>query len=1770
MAVDMNALLRSNEEGKKKADQFLRERYGVATREPAVNLSALIPRPQSAVKPAAAGVNAVNTALLPQRVMEAANAASQLASQPKPVNWQTRPYWQPWEENEYNGLAAEQAKLDSAAEQNARLSAQMESLRRDNTLTPEQYKAKLAELEKENRMDSAGISQIRQNIARLETARELKKKQDDLSRLEGVSGRADFEEVSKKGRNSASNPIQAYKTIDFNERADYSLPDYLTDKERAVIDYYTGIGDFSKANEYLLAVSGELSRRAGEDQAKKTLAIENDFLRDFETARLSVNSGLSSGFTGISEMVNRLAGNKTPLDQTAISYAYETVRPELTGAQALISDIGYSVGNMTPSIAVGMINPLAGSVTMGVSSAGNSYAEARRNGYSDDQALAYGILNGVSESAMQYLLGGIGKLGKGGVSTAVSKIPGFSSALTKINNVTSKLALNPKVVNALKTAGKIAADANDEGIEEYLQATIDPIFRNVILGENNEIKAFSEEQLYSYLLGALTSVGMNAATGEYRNIVLPDGKTVQVQVDENGNPVETSQNVAQSTSSESNVISPIASENAPVNGTEAGRITLKEFTDNTNPVWNFVDYSDSQTKTDITQKIAGEMIQAGNVVELTDSDLSKFDQYYPDLRGMKKQERTPILRGKIKEVKNYLSNMLKEKFGGKTVEFTVNGNVLEAKLYDAGIREVLEKVTQEKAAMIDKTGEIFSKAQYLYSTTDKAGNPNIYRWNYFYVPLKVGNDTYGVRIAVRDMKVGNESQIYNYGIKKDAALPEGPVSGQGPNFLSDGHRTASTPIIPNSSQKSNTAEKIVFPTYSDAMKRVVMPGITRGIKTGLSEERTVKQASIPQSEKSVMERENVKNMLSDIADGAEAVIDVSIPEDIAQSLTGKGISSSKDISRNLDAASNGSKRVRQVLYNIIERPFFNAKNSYSKNVVNQMNSLKEISNKYGIKAGSEESAAVQRFGEGQYMDSAGEMQSYTLDDLKRDFPDTWENIVAVEKYCRKVYDNYINRVNESLELIYPDPEGSLRQQILHHEANILHYQNKIAELLSNSSPTTDNSKQISAAQTLLQREQTILQNKLKDLSEGNYLRGKRLMPRKDYYHHYNEMESGFGGLENILKTSNDIDPHLAGISEFTKPKSKFAGWLQKRRGGEYTEDAIGGLVKYIPTAEYKIALDPVIARNRGLIKSLVDATENTRNANSLISQLTDWTNDLAGKTNRWDRTFLGNEQRKRFAVVKWINGRYKSNAVMGNLSSAISQFFNLPNATAYVKNPASWAKGIKDYATHIAEGFGAKSNATELIDQSGFIRERYMDKAINQFDEGVLKTPRKLATWLLNFGDEQATKMIWYSAYEDAVHNNLSDPINYADDITRRSVAGRGVGETPLTQKSQLIQLIAPFQVEVNNTWQLIKERVKNKDGLGLLLLFIASWLMNGVSEELTGRRVAFDPIDAIEDAIKEGTNPDNNDSTMTKIGKGLGRVGGELLSAVPGGSVLAMAALDDQQREALFGESDPTRYGVGIAGITAMTKPITQFLTGQNVDLVSPALNLALPFGGKQVERTLNAAQDFGLSDIKFNTNSGFSVSQNQFPASLSDSGRLRFAIDPNPVNIAKDFAFGPFSTSEGKEYINNNLTPLSEKATALANEAYKQGINPNDYTDLVRKLNKVKKNEDKRNIIANSSLTTAQKNWIDDKLINDVMIIPKDVKMDYTNAESMRTSLMSDSKKEKYEAAKNAGYSYDVFEEYYKILHLQGLKKEDKIQRLTSMGISKTQAEKIWDIMY
>lgn len=202
------------------------------------------------------------------------------------------------------------------------------------------------------------------------------------------------------------------------------------------------------------------------------------------------------------------------------------------------------------------------------------------------------------------------------------------------------------------------------------------------------------------------------------------------------------------------------------------KMRLEDFTDPTSPIWNNIDYDNEVAKSMITAKVHSDMIANGDVLKIEDKALAAFQDYFPDLRNMKKQERLPIQKQKIKELKTLLRTMLETDFKNKPIDFQVNGNILEAKLGGVGINEVLEKITQQKAVIIGRTDEIFSRAKYLYSTLDKTGDPNIYRWNHFYVPVKVGDDIFGVRIAIRDMKI-NQSQIYHYGIKKGTTSPTG-------------------------------------------------------------------------------------------------------------------------------------------------------------------------------------------------------------------------------------------------------------------------------------------------------------------------------------------------------------------------------------------------------------------------------------------------------------------------------------------------------------------------------------------------------------------------------------------------------------------------------------------------------------------------------------------------------------------------------------------------------------------------------------------------------------------------------------------------------------------------------------------------------------------------------------------------------------------------------------------------------------------------------------
>ena len=189
-----------------------------------------------------------------------------------------------------------------------------------------------------------------------------------------------------------------------------------------------------------------------------------------------------------------------------------------------------------------------------------------------------------------------------------------------------------------------------------------------------------------------------------------------------------------------------------------------------NTQFNLIPYEDTASQETIMQKIHANMVEEGRVVSIVDKN--GVAEHYPDLRSIKKVERNAILKERITALKAKLRGFLAE-LKCKEYNFSVNGNILEAKIYDRGIREVTEKLTQDKAKMLYQTDAIFRNAQYLYSTPDYDGNPAVYRWDYFYTPVRFGESILGVRIAVRDVATAEQSQIYHWGLKTAPSLDGG-------------------------------------------------------------------------------------------------------------------------------------------------------------------------------------------------------------------------------------------------------------------------------------------------------------------------------------------------------------------------------------------------------------------------------------------------------------------------------------------------------------------------------------------------------------------------------------------------------------------------------------------------------------------------------------------------------------------------------------------------------------------------------------------------------------------------------------------------------------------------------------------------------------------------------------------------------------------------------------------------------------------------------------
>lgn len=682
----------------------------------------------------------------------------------------------------------------------------------------------------------------------------------------------------------------------------------------------------------------------------------------------------------------------------------------------------------------------------------------------------------------------------------------------------------------------------------------------------------------------------------------------------------------------------------------------------------------------------------------------------------------------------------------------------------------------------------------------------------------------------------------------------------------------------------------------------------------------------------------------------------------------------KDFYRNTRrfAASLGDDFKNTVEKNIIE-PLDTAKNA---NIQMQRTALddleKNVVENLGIKPNSKKSRAVQQYGEG----------NRNYDSLVEEFgQEQADQIVEADKFFRSRYDRFIDLMNEQKKRIY----GS----------------------------NTD-----------------------------------KLVPKRDnYYRHFREMNEGIGGLRNVFESPSGVDPDLAGISDFSQPKTKWASIAQRRKGNKTKEDAVRGYLDYLRQASHAINMDPQTARVRKFRQQVADMFPEGDPRRERVSNfsefLNDFANDMAGKTNPMDRTtqkYIPGG-RKGFRAMDWLNRRVKANVILGNAASTMAQTANLPQGLADA-GESSAARGLRRSINDIFTNKGA-------FKDSKFLGERYFND-FDRFDTGVFEKGRNAAGKMIQAGDRVGTHWIWNAQYEKGLKNGMSHgkAVKFADNRTRDAVGGRGVGEVPVAQKSRLGQMIYPFQYEVQNLWHNMGDWRKRgskaarqgsdevKEG-SFAKKFgaysVLSFLANGITEQVRGSGVSFDPVRGVLDAAAAYSDADSeeniqeiiknaeeNGEQLTReeakqkantsgIAQAVGRLGGEVLSNVVGGQTIASMydeygqgftgqqieklTGDTMTREELFGDADPTRFGTGPVAFKAVREPLTSLIP---------------PFGGNQLRKTTEGLGAYAK---------GFSE---------TDSGEVRFPIDKDPVNAVQSALFGQYATNQARDYFDNERTTL------------------------------------------------------------------------------------------------------------------------------------------------
>lgn len=356
---------------------------------------------------------------------------------------------------------------------------------------------------------------------------------------------------------------------------------------------------------------------------------------------------------GMNELADQLRSadtghekNAEILQQQLADTMRETTKDH-SGAGKWVIEQMPSMGNMLLNSASAGMTGLPSLATLGTTAGGSAYIDARNDGASHEQALAYGIVNGALEVGSEKLFGGN---------------PLYDTDAGLVNKLVSKLTKNPTILGILDNKG---FDLLSEGLEEVVTEITEPWAQALIYAGKDADFATTESVANAFLGGVfMSAVGKAAAlpgqlrSREAQTEINAAGQSVFRQALQTGDP-----NVQNAVH---DVQSKIAT-GAQLTVEDIGHVldVMAESNYEASPTQTAQDvsYSPNQTTQQTTQGTAergAEDVITGNAAseDLAPNGLKKFDfQEVINLSTGKKN----VIISTVNDFKRFIQNTLSNK-----------------------------------------------------------------------------------------------------------------------------------------------------------------------------------------------------------------------------------------------------------------------------------------------------------------------------------------------------------------------------------------------------------------------------------------------------------------------------------------------------------------------------------------------------------------------------------------------------------------------------------------------------------------------------------------------------------------------------------------------------------------------------------------------------------------------------------------------------------------------------------------------------------------------------------------------------------------------------------------------------------------------------------------------------------------------------------------------------------------------------------------------------